>query len=263
MAPRSQNKNPETLRKELIVLFENFESSLKSGTLRQKVLALIPAFRSLRNLGCSLIPANIANSARERIIHYFQQYPNIVIKGDELLVVSGIQEYARRIRELRVQYGWKIYSGVTIKELIELNNSISKEAKELTLALKGNSKIQGNWGEMILESILEKSGLEKGREFSIQESTYNDEGKRLIADVVINYPDGRKIVIDSKVSLNAYTDLLNCEDQNLQEVYKKKPNQLSGGQMQRKNISHLFAIILTSLKTKIIKTILAIKKLNL
>lgn len=109
-----------------------------------------------------------------------------------------------------------------IKELIELNNSISKEAKELTLALKGNSKIQGNWGEMILESILEKSGLEKGREFSIQESTYNDEGKRLIADVVINYPDGRKIVIDSKVSLNAYTDLLNCEDQNLQEVYKKK-----------------------------------------
>lgn len=109
-----------------------------------------------------------------------------------------------------------------IKELIELNNSISKEAKELTLALKGNSKIQGNWGEMILESILEKSGLEKGREFSIQESTYNDDGKRLIADVVINYPDGRKIVIDSKVSLNAYTDLLNCEDQSQQEVYKKK-----------------------------------------
>ncbi|MBQ7854019.1 MAG: DNA recombination protein RmuC [Muribaculaceae bacterium] len=109
-----------------------------------------------------------------------------------------------------------------IKELIELNNNISKEAKELTLALKGNSKIQGNWGEMILESILEKSGLEKGREFSVQESTYNEDGKRLIADVVINYPDGRKIVIDSKVSLNAYTDLLNCEDQNLLETYKKK-----------------------------------------
>ena len=127
MAPRSQNKDPEILRKELIALFENFESSLKSGTLRQKVLALIPAFRSLRNLGCSLIPVNIANSARERIIHYFQQYPNIVIKGDELLVVSGIQEYARRIRELRVQYGWKIYSGVTIKELIEEENAAGLE----------------------------------------------------------------------------------------------------------------------------------------
>lgn len=122
MAPRPQNKNPEILRKELIALFENFETALKTGTLRQKVLALIPAFRSLRNLGCSLIPTNVANSARDRIIHYFQKYPNIIIKGDELLVVSGIQEYARRIRELRVQYGWKIYSGVTIKELIAEEN---------------------------------------------------------------------------------------------------------------------------------------------
>lgn len=109
-----------------------------------------------------------------------------------------------------------------IKELIELNQSIGKEAKDLTLALKGNNKIQGNWGEMILESILEKSGLEKGREFSVQESTTNEDGKRLIADIVINYPDGRKIVIDSKVSLNAYTDLVNCNDTDEQEVLKKK-----------------------------------------
>ena len=109
-----------------------------------------------------------------------------------------------------------------IKELIELNQTISKEAQNLTHALKGNSKIQGNWGEMILESILEKSGLERGREFFVQESTYNEDGKRLIADVVINYPDGRKIIIDSKVSLNAYTDILNCDDAELLELYKKK-----------------------------------------
>lgn len=109
-----------------------------------------------------------------------------------------------------------------IKELIELNQTISKEAQNLTHALKGNSKIQGNWGEMILESILEKSGLERGREFFVQESTYNEDGKRLIADVVINYPDGRKIIIDSKVSLNAYTDIINCDDAELLELYKKK-----------------------------------------
>ena len=102
-----------------------------------------------------------------------------------------------------------------IKELIDLNQTISKDAQNLALALKGNSKVQGNWGEMILESILEKSGLERGREFFVQESTYNDEGKRLIADVVINYPDGRKIIIDSKVSLNAYTEIINCDDNNL------------------------------------------------
>lgn len=109
-----------------------------------------------------------------------------------------------------------------IKELIELNQSIGKEAKDLTIALKGNSKIQGNWGEMILENILEKSGLEKGREFTIQEASVNENGKRLIADVVIHYPDGRKIVIDSKVSLNAYTDLINCENNEEQEIFKKR-----------------------------------------
>ena len=109
-----------------------------------------------------------------------------------------------------------------IKELIDLNQTISKDAQNLALALKGNSKVQGNWGEMILESILEKSGLERGREFFVQESTYNDEGKRLIADVVINYPDGRKIIIDSKVSLNAYIEIINCDDNELLEIYKKK-----------------------------------------
>ena len=109
-----------------------------------------------------------------------------------------------------------------IKELIELNQSIGKEAKDLTLALKGNNKVQGNWGEMILENILEKSGLEKGREFVVQETTYNDEDKRLIADVVVNYPDGRKIIIDSKVSLKTYTDIINCENpEELKELHKK------------------------------------------
>ena len=64
--------------------------------------------------------------------------------------------------------------------------------------------------------------MERGREFFVQESTYNDEGKRLIADVVINYPDGRKIIIDSKVSLNAYIEIINCDDNELLEIYKKK-----------------------------------------
>lgn len=109
-----------------------------------------------------------------------------------------------------------------IKELIELNQSIGKEAKDLTLALKGNNKIQGNWGEMILETILEKSGLQRDREFFVQKSTTNDDGKRLIADVIINFPDGRKIVIDSKVSLNAYIDLANCDDSIEAENHKKR-----------------------------------------
>ncbi len=107
----------EKIRKQLQELIINFEQELQSGSLRGKVLALVPCFNNLRELGKSLIPAKIAKSARARILHYFQKYPRIIISGDEFLVVSGIQEYARRIRELRVEFGWSIISGVTAKEM--------------------------------------------------------------------------------------------------------------------------------------------------
>jgi len=109
----------EAIRKELEKLIVNFENELKSDNLRQKILALVPCFHGLRNLGKSLIPKTVARSARDRILHYFQKYPHTVIGGDELLVVSGIQEYARRIRELKVQFGWLIVSGITAREMTQ------------------------------------------------------------------------------------------------------------------------------------------------
>jgi DNA recombination protein RmuC len=99
-----------------------------------------------------------------------------------------------------------------IKELMELNRVISDETHRLTDALKGNSKMQGDWGEMILENILERSGLERGREFEVQQTTINESGARLRPDVIINYPGDRKIIIDSKVSIQAYLAMLDTTD---------------------------------------------------
>jgi hypothetical protein len=98
----------EKIRKKLQELITNFEQELTSDNLRKKVLALIPCFNNLRELGKSLISTDVARSARDRILHYFLKYPRVIIKGDELLVVSGIQEYARRVRELKIQFGWSI-----------------------------------------------------------------------------------------------------------------------------------------------------------
>jgi hypothetical protein len=111
--------DPEVVRRRVEELIANFESELQTEELRPKVLALVPIFQKLRDLGKALIPSEYASAARDRILYYFRKYPGIIIAGDELLVVSGIQEYARRVRELRVQFGWAVASGVTIKEMRE------------------------------------------------------------------------------------------------------------------------------------------------
>lgn len=108
-----------------------------------------------------------------------------------------------------------------INNLKELNIQISEEAINLTKALKGDSKIQGNWGELVLERVLEKSGLEKGREYTTQEHFDTKEGKS-IPDVVIHLPDQKTIIIDSKVSLTAYERFINEEDGTQKEKHLKQ-----------------------------------------
>ncbi|EPE9918766.1 DNA recombination protein RmuC [Flavobacterium psychrophilum] len=106
--------------------------------------------------------------------------------------------------------------------LSEMNAQMSKETLNLTKALKGDSKMQGNWGELVLERVLEKSGLEKGREYIVQQSFTTAEGNRVFPDVVINLPDGKKMIVDSKVSLTAYEKYINEEDDILKSGYLKE-----------------------------------------
>jgi DNA recombination protein RmuC len=108
-----------------------------------------------------------------------------------------------------------------ITQLMELNKLISNEAQNLTKALKGDNKKQGNWGEVILERVLERSGLVKDREYRLQASLNAIDGGRLQPDVIIDLPDEKHLIIDSKVSLIAYERLVNCETEDERKLYSK------------------------------------------
>lgn len=108
-----------------------------------------------------------------------------------------------------------------VLSLKEQTERIGSDAANLTKALKGDSKMQGDWGEMVLETILENSGLRKDEEFFIQENTKDEEGKNYRPDVIVRFPEGRSVVIDSKVSLTAYSDALAAEDEAEQERLMK------------------------------------------
>lgn len=132
-----------------------------------------------------------------------------------------------------------------IRGLKELNEQMSKEATNLTKALKGDNKMQGNWGELVLERVLEKSGLEKDREYFVQTGFTTDDGKKVLPDVVINLPENKKMIIDSKVSLNAYERFVNEEDTELRAKYLKE--HISSlkrhiEQLSAKNYHHLYKI---------------------
>ncbi|MCM5663045.1 DNA recombination protein RmuC [Galbibacter mesophilus] len=132
-----------------------------------------------------------------------------------------------------------------LRNLKDLNQQITKEASNLTKALKGDTKMQGNWGELVLERVLEKSGLEKGSEYTVQNSFTTEEGKRVLPDVIIHLPDNKKMIVDSKVSLIAYERYVNEEDEDLRPaLLKEHVNSIKKhvDQLSAKNYHDLYKI---------------------
>lgn len=134
-----------------------------------------------------------------------------------------IGEFQKKVEETYVNGAKERYSlKEEVKRLADVNQQVSKEANALTKALKGESKTQGNWGEVILESILEKSGLSKGREYVVQSSYTNEDNRRLQPDVVVHYPGERSIIIDAKVSLVAYEKYTSSDEETARNSYLKE-----------------------------------------
>lgn len=143
---------------------------------------------------------------------------------DHLLKPLGdkLQEFERKVEQTNKD---SLERSTALREQIvalrDLNQKMTREAENLTKALKGDTKVQGNWGEIVLERILEKSGLEKDREYFLQESFTNEEGRRLRPDVIIKLPDNKNLVIDSKASLTAYERYMNSDDEQEREQFLK------------------------------------------
>lgn len=158
---------------------------------------------------------NLANRLLEETGRKFTEQNSTNIGGLLGPLQERLKDFQKKVEDTYDKESKQRFSlEKEIQRLAQLNQQMSKDATNLTNALKGESKTQGNWGEMILESILEKSGLAKDREFRVQETKNNEEGSRLRPDVVVNLPEGKNVVIDSKVSLKAYEEYCSMEDEN-------------------------------------------------
>ena len=166
---------------------------------------------------------NLANKILEEKSAKFTEQNSENMKSILLPLQDKIQGFEKKVEQTHKEsIDYHAALRQQIIGLSEMNAQMSKETLNLTKALKGDTKMQGNWGELVLERVLEKSGLEKGREYEVQQSFTNTEGARALPDVVINLPDGKKMIVDSKVSLVAYEKWINEESEILKIDFLKE-----------------------------------------
>ncbi|MGA2822021.1 MAG: DNA recombination protein RmuC [Bacteroidales bacterium] len=165
---------------------------------------------------------NLANEILEEKTQKFTEQNRT--KLEEILKPLGekIREFEKKVDETYDKESKQRFSlEKEIRILAEMNQQISEDAKNLTHALRLDPKKQGNWGELVLDKVLESSGLVKGQEYIREFSTRSDEGDKYRPDVIINLPDNKHIIIDSKVSLNAYSEFVNTEDATEKDKFLK------------------------------------------
>lgn len=189
---------------------------------------------------------NLANKILEEKTAKFTEQNTVNMKNILLPLQDKIHGFEQKVEQTHKEsIDYHAALRQQIVGLSEMNAQMSKETLNLTKALKGDSKMQGNWGELVLERVLEKSGLEKGREYEVQQSFTNSEGARVFPDVVINLPDGKKMIVDSKVSLVAYEKWINEESEILKiEFLKEHVNSIRRHveQLGNKNYHDLYQI---------------------
>ena len=166
---------------------------------------------------------NLANDLLEEKSKKFTDQNKVQLEGLLKPLGERIQAFEKQVVQTNKEsLERNVALRTEVRKLNELNTQITKEAENLAKAIKGDTKSQGNWGEFILESILEKSGLVKDREYEIQASFVTEDGKRYQPDVVVKLPEGKHVIIDAKVSLVNYEQAFNATQAEAREIALKK-----------------------------------------
>ena len=220
----SVNAERDELNRKVAALFAENKGLLEKQSFRENELEEL---RKQFNLEFEHIASKILEDKTEKFTRLNRDNMDGILKP----FGENIDSFRKKVEEIYVNEAKERFSlGQEVKNLRELNDRLSTEANNLTNALKWNPKTQGDWGEVILENILERSGLTKGREYFVQEFLKdadgdfytNEAGGKMQPDVIVVYPDDRKVIIDAKVSLTAYVNYMSCDDPERQKDYLKE-----------------------------------------
>lgn len=233
-ASQEDNERLETEKENLAALRDQFMA--EQQRLSNQVAELTTTLESERTRNAEKI--ELLKNAEEQLSNRFKTLASEILEDktrrfteqnqtnlNQLLepLKVKITEFQGKVQEVYIQEG-KDRSALAeqVKQLMSLNNQLSKDAHNLTSALKGQAKAQGTWGERILEQVLEASGLRKGHEYEVQESHTRADGSRAQPDVVVHLPEDRHLIVDAKVSLKAYEEHANAETDHQRDAALKR-----------------------------------------